>query len=95
MKLLLLFFVIIPFTLNAQYLDTKEYDKALALIEAKAFIVDHILNSNDSTLKFQTKALAASSSRELTSIVYKCNNTKKMGLLLAFYNKKWNKFGTH
>lgn len=78
---------------HSQVLDIKEYDKTIALYEAKKYIVNHILAIDSTTLKFKARALAASSSRELTTVIYKCNSQKKMGLLLAFFNKTVSKNG--
>lgn len=71
----------------------KEWSKTIALYKAKSFVMHNILSSPNNLLKFEIDALAASSSGELTSLVYKCEPQNKEGLVLGFFGDYWNDAG--
>ena len=72
---------------------SNQFSKDESLYKAKDFAMQQILGVKDSPEKFEMWALAAATSGELTSLVYKCEAQKKEGLLLAFYGSYWNEAG--
>jgi hypothetical protein len=75
------------------FIAAKEYSKDIALYNAKKFVVDEIIGPSDSIVKFEIDALVASNSGELITLVYKCVEKNKEGLLFGFYNNSWNNAG--
>lgn len=71
----------------------KEFSKDIALYRAKAFVFQQVIGSTDDLIEFQIDPLAAASSGELTSLVYKCQQQQKEGLILGFYGDYWNNAG--
>jgi hypothetical protein len=63
----------------------KEFSKELSLFKAKSFVMNTILGSSDDVVEFEIDALAASSTGELTSLVYKCPEKNVEGLIFGFY----------
>jgi hypothetical protein len=75
------------------YWGAKEFSKEIALYKAKAFVMETVLGSSSETVEFEIDPLAASSSGQLTSLVYKCPDKAKEGLVLGFYGDYWNAAG--
>ncbi len=71
----------------------KEFSKEIALYKAKAFVSIDILAASENVVKFEIDPLAAASSGELTSLVYKCEEKNKEGMVLGFYGDTWNSSG--
>ncbi|MBW7891705.1 MAG: hypothetical protein H3C48_11930, partial [Chitinophagaceae bacterium] len=44
-------------------------------------------------IQFEISSLAAASSGELTTLLYKCDSKKKEGLILGFFGNYWNDAG--
>lgn len=70
-----------------------EYNKEVSLYRSKAFLMSQVLGVDEAGTIFQVYALSAASSGELTSLVYKCIEKHKEGLLLAFYGWQINPAG--
>ncbi len=75
------------------YFMAKSYSKEISVSKAKAFVINDILGLKDDVGRFEIEALAASSSGELTSLIYNCPDKNKSGLILCFYNDYWNDNG--
>jgi len=99
---LFLIFAAISLTCNAQmatpsapsfYWSNKDFSKEVALFRAKSFVVANILGTSTKTVKFEMDPLAAASSGELTSLVYKSSELNKEGLILGFFGPKWSPDG--
>lgn len=71
----------------------KEFSKEISLYKAKEFVIREVLNVSEDIVKFEIDALAATSSGELTSLVYRCDSQDKEGLILGFYGYYWNEAG--
>jgi hypothetical protein len=71
----------------------KEFSKEIALYKAKAFVCQNVIGNTTDIVEFQIDPLAAASSGELTSLVYKCPEKGKEGLVLGFYGDYWNNAG--
>ncbi len=71
----------------------KEFSKEISLYKAKGFVIESVLGDSNSVVNFEIDPLAATSSGELTSLVYSCDKLKKEGLLLGFYGDYWNESG--
>jgi hypothetical protein len=71
----------------------KEFNKDQALYKAKEFVMTNLIGVGTSLVKFDIDPLAATSSGELTSLVYNCDEKKLSGLLLGFYGNYWNESG--
>jgi hypothetical protein len=63
--------------------DAKEYSKDIALYDSKNFLFNHVLHVKNEPIKFEVIPLAAASSGELTTLIYK--SQEKEGLILGFY----------
>lgn len=101
MKKLIFLFLTITQTLFSQIAQNqnnlfyaKEFSKEISLYRAKNFVINQILGESNSVMNFEIDALAATSSGELTSLVYKCEKLDKEGLLLVFYGDYFNENGT-
>lgn len=70
------------------------FSKESALYKAKAFLIETIFKDSEAVIEFEIDALAASSSGELTSLSYKCNQKNVEGLLIGFFGSYWNDSGT-
>ena len=98
-SLLILFSTISFLNLNAQIpvssgvFFAKEFSKDIALYKAKAFVFQNIIGSSTDIVEFQLDPLAAAGSGELTSLVYKCLQKGKEGLVLGFYGDYINPAG--
>ena len=71
----------------------KSYSKEVSLYKSKSYVIDKIIGSSSDPVQFEIDPLAATSSGELTSLVYECNSKKLEGLLFAFYGDYWNDAG--
>lgn len=74
-------------------IGAKEYSKEIALYRAKEFVMKEVLGISGEVIGFQIDPLAAASSGELTSLVYRCQDKNKDGLVFGFYGDYWNKTG--
>lgn len=63
----------------------KEFSKDIALFNSKAYLFKNILGSSSEVVKFEVIPLAAASSGELTTLLYRCEAKQKEGLILGFY----------
>jgi len=71
----------------------KEFSKDVALYNAKNFLFRYVLGSSADVTQFEVIPLAAASSGELTTLLYKCESKKQEGLVLGFYGNCWNESG--
>ena len=71
----------------------KEFSKEIALYNAKNFLFKNVLGSTTEIIQFEIIPLAAASSGELTTLLYKCESKQKEGLVLGFYGNYWNDAG--
>jgi len=97
-KLLLLLVLFVSFSTYSQFSSKyialgKEYSKDESLFKAKAYLINNILDVKEEIVEFYVDPLAAASSGELTTLVYKCKEQNKEGLLLVFYGNYWNEEG--
>ena len=75
---------------------SQEFSKEITAYKVKEHIVKNILQVSDKELiDVKIDALTASSSGELTSVVYNCESQNKSGLIFAFWNQKFNENDTH
>jgi len=97
-KLLLLIIILVSINVNSQVsskkiTDGKGYSKNESLFKAKRFLISNIIEVTEEPIEFYIDPLAAASSGELTSLIYKCEGQNKEGLLLGFYGNYWNNEG--
>ena len=92
-KYFLVVYVILSISYSQVYL-AKEWSRDKALYKAKEYVMTEIIGVNPYVTKFEIDPLAAASSGELTTLVYKCEQKKISGLVLGFYGNKWNEYGT-
>lgn len=71
----------------------KEFSKDISLFKSKEFLFNIVLGSTAQVVQFEVIPLAASSSGELTTLLYKCEAKQKEGLILGFYGNYWNDSG--
>lgn len=71
----------------------KEFSKDVAQFRAKSFLFRNVLGVNDNIAKFELIPLAAASSGELTTLLYKATDKDKEGMLLGFFGDYWNESG--
>lgn len=71
----------------------KEFSKDISLFKAKTFLIHNVLKSSENSVQFEAIPLAAASSGELTSLLYRCESQNKEGLILGFYGDYWNAAG--
>lgn len=74
--------------------ENKEFSKELSLYYSKKFLVDSVFGHSSNPIYFETDALAASNSGELTTVTYSCDSLRIKGLLLCFWGNYFNKYGT-
>lgn len=72
----------------------KEFSKDVALFRAKSFLYREVLGAEDKVNSFEIIPLAAASSGELTTLLYKSSTTGKEGMILGFFGDYWNDNGT-
>lgn len=81
-------------TTNLNYVwAAKEFSKEVAQFRAKSFLYRTILGVNENISKFELIPLAAASSGELTTLLYKAIDKDKEGMLLGFFGDYWNDAG--
>lgn len=71
----------------------KEFSKEISLFKSKEFLFKNVLGSTNEVVPFEVIPLAAASSGELTTLLYKCDTKQKEGLILGFYGDYWNEAG--
>jgi hypothetical protein len=71
----------------------KEFSKEISLFKSKEFLFKNVLVSSNLVVPFEVIPLAAASSGELTTLLYKCDAKQKEGLILGFYGDYWNEAG--
>ncbi len=90
----LIFFSTISFaqvkTTNLNYVwAAKEFSK-IAQFRAKSFLFRNVLGVTENISKFELIPIAAASSGELTTLLYKATDKDKEGMLLGFFGDYWN-----
>jgi hypothetical protein len=99
MKKPLLVTVILLFSIKLIYCQpgaSQGWTKAESEFEAKEYLIKTILNINtDKIIDFRIDAITASSSGELSTVVYECSELNKRGVILVFWNNEINQFNTH
>lgn len=93
LKLSLLLIIITNSFLFSQNYYAKEYNKDVALYNSKNFLFKTVLGSSTEVAKFEIIPLAAASSGDLTTLLYKSESKQKEGLILGFYGNYWNEAG--
>jgi len=96
MKKIQLFIILISqlsFSQFTGFFDAKEFSKEISLFKAKTFLINDVLKITDKSTKFEAIPLAAASSGELTTLLYKCGSQNSEGIILGFYGNYWNKTG--
>lgn len=91
----LILLLIIYTTSFSQFAHAKEWSKESSLYESKGYLIDNIIGKSTEPIKFEVYPLAAASSGELTTLVYKCDAKDLSGLLMAFYGDYWNEQGVN
>lgn len=71
----------------------KEFSKEISLFNSKNFLFKTVLGSTTEVVQFEVIPLAAASSGELTTLLYKCDEKQKEGLILGFFGDYWNDAG--
>ena len=71
----------------------KEFSKEISLFKSKEFLFKNVLGITEQIVSFEVIPLAAASSGELTTLLYKCEAKQKEGLILGFYGDYWNEAG--
>ena len=71
----------------------KEFSKEISLFKSKEFLFKNVLGITTQVVPFEVIPLAAASSGELTTLLYKCEAKQKEGLILGFYGDYWNESG--
>ncbi len=70
--------------------ESKEFSKDVSLFKAKTFLIQDVLKTSGNSLRFEAIPLAAASSGELTTLIYKCDSQNADGLILGFYGNYWD-----
>ena len=73
--------------------QAKEWSKSISLFKGKKYLLQNIFDTSEATTKFQIIALTGSSSGEITTLMYNCEQQNKEGLILGFYGDYWNESG--
>jgi hypothetical protein len=90
-----LFFIFFYKASFSQFAHAKEWSKEASLYESKGYLIENIIGKTTEPIKFEVYPLAAASSGELTTLVYKCETKNLTGLLMAFYGDYWNDQGVN
>ena len=85
--------IIVNNLIYSQYVESKIYSKEITLYKSKKYIFSEILKNKNEPTQFEIIPLAAASSGELTTLLYRSENEKKEGLVIAFYGDYWNDTG--
>ncbi|MCX7551544.1 hypothetical protein [Xanthomarina sp. F2636L] len=72
---------------------TNEWKQENSLTRAKSFLLKNVLGTNNNVLKFSLSPLEDSKSGELTTLIYKCEELNKSGMILSFWGDYWNEYG--
>lgn len=95
MKKIILPFLLLISTISFSqipgFYEAKEFSKDVSLFRAKTFLTHDVLKTSENSLKFEAIPLAAASSGELTTLLYKCEVLNTDGLILGFYGNYWDK----
>lgn len=75
------------------YFNEKEFSKDISLFRAKYFLFNNVLGKSEKINTFEVIPLAASSSGELTTLLYRSEDFNKEGIILGFYGSYWNDSG--
>ncbi len=78
---------------NTGIIFAKEYSKEISLYYAKTFVMKEVLGVSNAVIRFEIDPLAAANSGELTSLVYRCEDKKKEGLIFGFFGNRWTDAG--
>ena len=74
----------------------QEYSKELTEYRVKTFIVNEIYKLEENqAINLEVNSITASRSGEITSVVYKCKEQEKKGLIFAFYGSYVNEFNLY
>ena len=101
-NLYLLCFLLLGINLFAQvsmpsqgkfYWNEKEFSKDIAMSRAKYFLFNNVLGKSEKVNSFEVIPLAAASSGELTTLLYRSEDNNKEGIILGFYGNYWNDSG--
>lgn len=94
------FILLISLNISAQIKQTdnnlfqaKEFSKDISLFKVKTFLTHNVLKTSENSVQFEAIPLAAASSGELTTLLYRCESQNKEGLILGFYGEYWNDAG--
>ncbi len=71
----------------------KEFSKDIAMYYSKKYLFKDILGTSEVIDEFEVIPLAAASSGELTTLLYKSETKNKEGLIIGFYGDYWNEAG--
>lgn len=75
--------------------NQKEWSKAVALFRGKQFLFESVLGGQSKVIQFNLDPLAAAKSDELTTLVYRCDDLNKSGLILGFFGNYINENGVN
>ena len=104
-KLITTTLIILSFSANSQvsvnpstakvldFWAAKEFSKDVALFRAKSFLYSEVLGADENVRKFELIPLAAATSGELTTLLYKSEDRGKEGMILGFFGEYWNEAG--
>ena len=72
---------------------SQEYSKEITEYKVKEFIVRDILELPDNKIvELEIDAITAASSGEITTVIYRCKELNKSGIVFGFYNPYINEF---
>jgi hypothetical protein len=78
---------------TGDFVLAKDWSKEISLFRAKSYLFKNVLKTTDKALKFNIIPLEASKSGELTTLIYKCEELNKSGMILSFWGDFWNENG--
>lgn len=70
-----------------------EWNQEISLTRAKSYLLKNVLGTNNNVLKFSLSRLEASKPGELATLIYKCEELNKSGMILSFWGDYWNEYG--
>lgn len=73
--------------------QAKEFSKDIATFRAKYFLFNHVLGKSEEVNTFEVTPLAAASSGDLTTLLYRSETKNKEGMILGFFGNYWNEAG--
>lgn len=73
--------------------QAKEWSKQISLTKAKSFFYRDVIGVSEDVQKFSIIPLAAASSGELTTLLYRSSEKEMEGMILSFYGNYWNDQG--